>query len=87
MVVPAAFAQRSFFLDLHFHIIVGVILILCIDIQTDALVLRMINNALFPAHHYMGNGKAQHHLQKSSAVLLHAHHCAKEKVILDCQIL
>lgn len=87
VVVPASFSQGFLLSHLHFHVVMGMVLILRIDVQADAFVFGMVDDALLPAHNHMSNGKSKHHLQKSLTVFLHAHDCTKKKVILDCQVL
>ena len=87
MVIPAPFSKRLFPAHLHFHIIVSVFGILSINIQTDALVLRMIDHTLFFADHHTGNGKTKHHFQKTLTVFFHTHYRAKHEIIFDRQVL
>ena len=64
MIIPAPSRQACAFTDLHLHIIMRMILILCIDIKPYNPALRMIDQTVLFADLHPLNGKAKHDLQQ-----------------------
>ena len=63
------------------------LLISGINIQADALIFQMVNDALFLIDLNLVDLNFQHHFQKFLTIFFVYHNGAKEKVILDCQFL
>lgn len=64
VIIPAPSRQAGAFTDLHLHIIMRMILILCIDIKPYTPALRMIDQTVLFANLHPLNGKAKHDLQQ-----------------------
>ena len=85
VIVSGAQRQIMFVDDLHFYIIASIFLISCKDIQTNALIFRMINNTLLPIYLHTGNINAKNALQHGLTVLGINHDSTEHKVVFQCQ--
>ena len=72
---------------LHLDVISCVIFILCIHIQPDSFIFRVVDHAFFPAHFHMVNLYSHYQLYDSLAVLWLCHHCPEHKVVFNRKVL